>query len=231
MYKIKVNGNVYNIYEWEEDTFERDKILIVNCIDIDMLKENFKKSAEWSIYNDDIFIKSYLKYRAVSFSKLESNQIIIDFEEIFNVVEIKHELSIHDLIEEKKDLINHSCTDAIYQGVTFETEYDLEIFNLSSDDQQNISCITNMLEKNIAITSYPYHSKGNEVKMYNRTTLLKLKELMNNKIVLETTFCNLLKLQLSAETDKNIIEGYNYNTELKGAYMEQYNMIINSLTN
>ena len=49
---------------------------------------------------------------------------------------------------------------------------------------------------------------------------------MQLKITQETTKCNLLRVQLDEETDRDTIMSYTYDTPLNESYQAQYNEII-----
>lgn len=85
-------------------------------------------------------------------------------------------------------------------------------------------CLTAM--QNPAVAYLPYHSNGNECRMFPAKVLISLYLQMQLKITQETTKCNLLRVQLDGETDRDTIMSYTYDTPLNESYQAQYNEII-----
>lgn len=126
----------------------------------------------------------------------------------------------------KKDILNNTCTAEISKGVQIETDKGTETFSLEQHDQNNISslCLTAM--QNPAVAYLPYHSNGNECRMFPAKVIISLYLQMQLKITQETTKCNLLRVQLDGETDRDTIMSYTYDTPLNESYQAQYNEII-----
>lgn len=85
-------------------------------------------------------------------------------------------------------------------------------------------CLTAM--QNPAVAYLPYHSNGNECRMFPAKVIISLYLQMQLKITQETTKCNLLRVQLDGETDRDTIMSYTYDTPLNESYQAQYNEII-----
>lgn len=126
----------------------------------------------------------------------------------------------------KKDILNNTCTAEISKGVQIETDKGTETFSLEQHDQNNISslCLTAM--QNPAVAYLQYHSNGNECRMFPAKVIISLYLQMQLKITQETTKCNLLRVQLDGETDRDTIMSYTYDTPLNESYQAQYNEII-----
>ena len=80
--------------------------------------------------------------------------------------------------------------------------------------------------QNPAVAYLPYHSNGNECRMFPAKVIISLYLQMQLKITQETTKCNLLRVQLDGETDRDTIMSYTYDTPLNESYQAQYDEII-----
>ena len=80
--------------------------------------------------------------------------------------------------------------------------------------------------QNPAVAYLPYHSNGNECRMFPAKVIISLYLQMQLKITQETTKSNLLRVQLDGETDRDTIMSYTYDTPLNESYQAQYNEII-----
>lgn len=123
--------------------------------------------------------------------------------------------------EEKTLEVKAACQDVIYKGIDFTTEYGNEHFSLDIHDQQNLSTINVILAS--GAPGYPYHADGKSCVMYTAKDLLGLIKAGTDYITYHTTYCNMLRMWISRETDIDVLNSIHYGSELPAdlkEYME-----------
>lgn len=116
------------------------------------------------------------------------------------------------LAAEKTAQIRAACQAAIYAGVDVETDNGVEHFSLDAHDQQNLQSINSMIAA--GVLKYPYHADGKECIMYRARELKNIIAAANKHITYNTTYCNMLKIWISRETDYETLKGIKYGVPL-----------------
>lgn len=175
-------------------------------------------------YNEDV--NQFVDCLAVRLTKSNLAEQVQSLQDIVSPVIDFNTMSDEEIKTYKKGVLNNTCTAEISKGIQIETDRGTETFSLEQHDQNNISslCLTAM--QNPAVAYLPYHSNGNECRMFPAKVIISLYLQMQLKITQETTKCNLLRVQLDGETDRDTIMSYTYDTPLNESYQAQYNEII-----
>lgn len=250
-YILLNNEHTFTLVKWSAKNFTNDPVLYLQTDNLSSVKEKFKDIQVVQVYQNDVSVGIYTVYDSYSDISYEGqvlNESINQFVDCLavrltktslaeQVQKLQNEINpVYDfdnmtiaaLKEYKKNELNTACTESINKGVQIETDKGTETFSLYTHDQNNISslCLTAM--QNSAITYLPYHSDGNECRMFPSLVIVNLYLQMRLKITQETTKCNLLRLQLEAETERDAIIGYTYDTELTDEHAAQYDTIVSN---
>lgn len=248
-YVLVNNKETYTLVKFSAQDFANDPVLYLQTDYLHGVKENFKKITAIQVFQNDISIGLYEIYNtysditdcgaqynedvnqfvdclAVRLTKSNLAEQVQSLQDIISPVIDFNTMSDEEIKTYKKDILNNTCTAEISKGVQIETDKGTETFSLEQHDQNNISslCLTAM--QNPAVAYLPYHSNGNECRMFPAKVIISLYLQMQLKITQETTKCNLLRVQLDGETDRDTIMSYTYDTPLNESYQAQYNEII-----
>lgn len=116
------------------------------------------------------------------------------------------------LAEKKLDVISAACEATITAGIDVELSGGTEHFSLTGNDQTNIDGIFNAVV--MGATEYPYHADGKACCMYSAEDIIALYVTAKTFVTYQTTYHNALKQWLKRETDKNVIAGIEYGSDL-----------------
>ena len=237
-YVLVNNQETYTLVKFSAQDFANDPVLYLQTDYLHGVKENFKKITAIQVFQNDISVGLYEIYDtysditdcgaqynedvnqfvdclAVRLTKSNLAEQVQSLQDIVNPVIDFNTMSDEEIKTYKKSVLNDTCTAEISKGIQIETDRGTETFSLEQHDQNNISSLY-----------LPYHSNGNECRMFPAKVIISLYLQMQLKITQETTKCNLLRVQLDGETDRDTIMSYTYNTPLNESYQTQYNEII-----
>lgn len=248
-YVLVNNQETYTLVKFAAQDFANDPVLYLQTDYLHGVKENFKKITAIQVFQNDISVGLYEIYDtysditdcgaqynedvnqfvdclAVRLTKSNLAEQVQSLQDIVSPVIDFNTMSDEEIKTYKKGVLNNTCTAEISKGVQIETDKGTETFSLEQHDQNNISslCLTAM--QNPAVAYLPYHSNGNECRMFPAKVIISLYLQMQLKITQETTKCNLLRVQLDGETDRDTIMSYTYDTPLNESYQAQYDEII-----
>lgn len=248
-YVLVNNKDTYTLVKFSVQDFANDPVLYLMTDYLYGVKENFKSLSTIQVFQNDVSVGLYEIYDgysditdcgqmynedinqfvdclAVRLKKTNLAEQVQSLQDMVNPVVDFDTMTDDEIKTYKKQELNDACTEEISKGIQIETDQGTETFSLEQHDQNNISslCLTAM--QNPAITYLPYHSNGNECRMFPSKVIISLYLQMQLKITQETTKCNLLRVQLDSETDRDTIMSYTYDTPLNEDYQSQYNEII-----
>lgn len=196
-YVLVNNKDTYTLVKFSAQDFANDPVL---CLQTDYLygvKENFKKITAIQVFQNDISVGLYEIYDtysditdcgaqynedvnqfvdclAVRLTKSNLAEQVQSLQDIVNPVIDFNTMSDEEIKIYKKGVLNDTCTAEISKGVQIETDKGTETFSLEQHDQNNISslCLTAM--QNPAVAYLPYHSNGNECRMFSLLIISQL---------------------------------------------------------
>lgn len=250
-YILLNNEHTFTLVKWSAKNFTNDPVLYLQTDNLSSVKEKFKDIQVIQVYQNDVSVGIYTVYDSYSDISYEGqvlNESINQFVDCLavrltktslaeQVQKLQNEINpVYDfdnmtiaaLKEYKKNELNTACTENINKGVQIETDKGTETFSLYTHDQNNIASLYSLIMQDYGITELPYHSDGNECRMFPSLVIVNLYLQMQLKITQETTKCNLLRLQLEAETERDAIIGYTYDTELTDEHAAQYDTIVSN---
>ena len=114
--------------------------------------------------------------------------------------------------EKKVQMANETCQSLIYAGIDVQLTTGQEHFSLEPNDQTNIDSMFTAVT--LGATQYPYHSDGAQCKMYSAVDIVTLYVAYKTFVTKQTTYCNFLKIWVNRETDKDVLAGITYGSEL-----------------
>lgn len=130
------------------------------------------------------------------------------------------------LAEKKITMANDACQSLIYAGIDVELTKGTEHFALEPNDQTNIDSMLTAVT--LGATEYPYHSDGNQCTLYSAADILTLYVAYKSFVTTQTTYCNFLKIWINRETDKSVLAGIVYGSELPDDLAAQMAAILES---
>ena len=129
------------------------------------------------------------------------------------------------LRSKKLEEVSNCCEKTICAGidVTF-TDGTQEHFSLETSDQTNIDSVFNSVV--MGATEYPYHADGEPCKMYSAADIITLYMSEKSFITKQTTYNNALRQWIKRETDKDVLSGIEYGSQLPDDLSEKMNGIL-----
>ncbi len=128
------------------------------------------------------------------------------------------------LAEKKISMAAETCQQLIYAGIDVELSTGTEHFSLTTHDQTNIDSMFTAVT--LGATQYPYHSDGNQCVLYSAADIVTLYVAYKSFVTQQTTYCNFLKIWLNRETDKTVLAGIVYGSQLPDDLAAQMNDIM-----
>lgn len=116
------------------------------------------------------------------------------------------------LAEKKVQMANDTCQSMIYAGIDVQLTTGSEHFSLEPNDQTNIDSMFTAVT--LGATQYPYHSDGNQCTMYSAADIFTLYVAYKTFVTKQTTYCNFLKIWINRESDKDVLAGITYGSDL-----------------
>lgn len=116
------------------------------------------------------------------------------------------------LAEKKLQMASDTCQSLIYAGIDVELSAGTEHFSLETHDQTNIDSMFTAVT--LGAAEYPYHSDGNRCTMYSAADIVTLYLAYKSFVTRQTTYCNFLKIWISRETDRTVLAGIRYGSDL-----------------
>lgn len=132
--------------------------------------------------------------------------------------------NLKSLAEKKIEMANSTCEALIYAGIDVELSSGTEHFALEPNDQTNIDSMFTAIT--LGATQYPYHADGSQCKMYSAADIMTLYVAYKSFVTYQTTYNNFLKIWINRETDKNIVAGITYGSNLPEDLLTQMQGII-----
>lgn len=142
-------------------------------------------------------------------------QIITDETGIIDILEY---YPIEEIIKQKCNEINDTCSSIIYQGIDYNEEH----YDLTDEDQINMLAWSSIAQLGNPV---PYHSSGNPCRIYSAEEFLGLVNAATQFKTYNLSYCNLLKQQVSEMTDSEEVKNIKYGDNLN----EKYQNILNQL--
>ena len=78
----------------------------------------------------------------------------------------------------------------------------------------------------LGATQYPYHSDGNQCVLYSAADIVTLYVAYKSFVTQQTTYCNFLKIWIGRETDRAVLAGIVYGSQLPDDLAAQMNEIL-----
>lgn len=142
---------------------------------------------------------------------------------VVDVVDNTPEISLSQLITQKKAELSAECEKTIVAGVDVGDAH----YSLTIEDQANILALTPLAQ---AGSSVFYHQDGEMCREYSSQEFNEIVTAATVFKTLQTTYCNLLMRQVETMTDADEVRAVEYGvTELTGEFAERYEMIKASL--
>ena len=114
--------------------------------------------------------------------------------------------------------ISNACNAAITSGVDVTIDEDTLHFNLSTEDQANISNLFRIVE--LGGTEFPYQSDGGVCQVFTSTQIAQIYMAAQTAITTQTTYHNQLKAYVNSLESVDDIEAVSYGMELPDEYAE-----------
>ena len=128
------------------------------------------------------------------------------------------------LAEKKNSMVAETCQELIYNGIDVELSTGTEHFSLTTHDQTNIDSMFTAVT--LGATQYPYHSDGNQCVLYSAADIVTLYVAYKSFVTQQTTYCNFLKIWIGRETDRAVLAGIVYGSQLPDDLAAQMNEIL-----
>ena len=130
------------------------------------------------------------------------------------------------LTEKKTNMANETCQKKIYAGIDVELSCGTEHFSLEMHDQANIESMFTAVT--LGAKEQQYHCDGGQVKTYSAADIVVLYAAYKNFVTKHMTYCNLLKVWVKREEDKNVLGEIVYGSDLPADLNEQMQAILKS---
>ena len=99
-------------------------------------------------------------------------------------------------------------------------------FALEPNDQTNIDSMFTAVT--LGAVQYPYHADGEPCILYSAADIMALYVAYKSFVTYQTTYCNMLKLWIRRETDKDVLAGIHYGAALPEDLAAQMQAILRS---
>lgn len=139
-------------------------------------------------------------------------------------------------IPQKVSEFSKICQQTIENGADIvfdeaDAENTTEHFDFTTEDQANINSMFNAVL--LGATEYPYHSKGNICKVYDKEKISKIYITMQATVTGQISYYNAMKNYLETEfagkrdeESEAQFRGIQYGDPLTGVYLENYNAMM-----
>lgn len=142
---------------------------------------------------------------------------------VVDVIDNTPEISLSQLITQKKKELSAECEKTIVAGVDVGDAH----YSLTIEDQANILAWMAVAQTGKAV---PYHQDGQPCRIYTAEEFMEVANAAVAFKTAQTTYCNLLMRQVEAMTNADEVKAVKYGiTQLEGEYAEQYQVIMASL--
>lgn len=115
--------------------------------------------------------------------------------------------------------ISTACGEVIVAGVDVPVDDRIDHFNLSIEDQSNISNLYRVVE--LGGTEFPYQADDGQCVVYSATDITKIYVMAQTLITSQTAYHNALKNYVQTLTDKDVIAEVFFGMELPEPYASE----------
>ena len=126
------------------------------------------------------------------------------------------EPSVEEVRNEKITEISDICGNIITAGFDLDFDGETEHFNLTVEDQSNISNLFRVVE--LGGTEFPYQADGGVCRVYSAQEITQIYIAAQTLITTQTTYCNLLKRYVLSLEDLDSIYAAQYGMDLPDPY-------------
>ena len=126
------------------------------------------------------------------------------------------EPSVEEVRNEKVAEISDICGNIITAGFDLDFDGETEHFNLTVEDQSNISNLFRVVE--LGGTEFPYQADGCACRVYSAQEIAQIYIAAQTLITTQTTYCNLLKRYALSLEDPDSIYAVQYGMDLPEPY-------------
>lgn len=117
--------------------------------------------------------------------------------------------------------ISTACNTAIASGIDVEIDGEPVHFNLSLEDQANISNLFRVVE--LGGTEFPYQADGGVCSVYTADEIVTIYTTTQGHITYHLTYHNALKQYVQSLTDIELVQAVTYGMELPEPYLSEMN--------
>lgn len=128
-------------------------------------------------------------------------------------------------IAKKIDVLSEDCNNSIEAGIDFNGKH----YSMTIPDQLNLESLKTTIMG--GATSVPYHADGENCAIYTNNEFLAIYNACALHKILQTTYFNQLKQYVLSLEDIDEVNTVFYGQELTGQYLENYNVIAESIQN
>lgn len=128
--------------------------------------------------------------------------------------------------EQKIAEMSEACSNAINAGTEVQFDDRTEHFDVTLEDQANLTSITNAVL--LGATEYPYHYKDGSCKIYSAKDIMTIYVNLNLFLTHHQTYFNQLKQYIKTLDNEDDVNAVTYGQELTGEYLNNYNEMMAS---
>lgn len=133
----------------------------------------------------------------------------------------QEEKMLSSAITKKLAEISNACNTAIISGIDVEIDGEPVHFNLSLEDQANISNLFRVVE--LGGTEFPYQADGGVCDVYTAAEIVTIYTTTQSHITYHLTYHNALKQYVQSLTDIESVQAVTYGMELPEPYLSEMN--------
>ena len=223
MIEIKKDGHT------SDELFE----LFSNDTNISVLKsivEEQIKIYKWYTIIDSVSMQKDLYVVTLSSSSIEDKLAMLE-KKLLNVNPIEEKftsgnITLEECIEYMKQKNREMCNKTIYTGIDVKLSSGTQHFLLSDEKQRNIENL--YLTAKDTGKSVPYHCDNGECEMYSKEDMVNIYFTAQAYIMYQTTYCNMLNIQLQECEDVSQAKQCVFGSELQNYYYDKFQSIITS---
>lgn len=255
--KARINQNkVYNLVRWNALDFNANLTLIIQSVDLVDIRNTFEHVDKLEILQDDILIATYTSldtYSQITYLGKEYVEGEKTFSDAMSVTLTKTDIvdqvqrldeQINPVVDPttmglaeyklyKISKIHEDVENDIYRGTqVVMSDNTVETFTFTVVDQLDITNLWNVIVSSGGkVISLPYHSHGNECRMYDVRSIVNLYIEMQKCITEKTTIANFTIMKVREATTKSELDNIYYGMELDSETSAKIETILSATMN
>lgn len=164
------------------------------------------------LWPDELDTETYYANKGFVTLTINDNNIVTNYEPNNDALQTYEQSQIESLRAAKLNEMSTICQNTIFNGADITLSTGEEHFSFKLEDQTNIDSMFNAVT--LGAEKYPYHSDGNQCKMYSASDITTIYVTCKTFVTQQTTYNNFLKAWIERETNYTTLNEIYYGQEL-----------------